>query len=65
MPNIFKHIYKHPSLSLSQPLGYRHCKAVIGGWQKSEKLRHLLTDRSEEERDKKRRQHLMEKFEVG
>ena len=54
------------NLSLSlQPLGYHHCRTVVSGWQKSEKMRPLLSDSvGEEEREKRRRQHLLEKFEV-
>ena len=48
----------------TQPLGYRHCKTVISGWQKSEEMRRLLTSPSEEEGERNRRQYFMEKFEV-
>ena len=50
---------------LLQPLGYHHCKTVVSGWKMSEKMRWMLSDSiGEEEREKRRRQHLLEKFEV-
>ena len=53
-------------LCVLQPLGYHHCRTVVSGWQKSENMRSLLSDSvGEEEREKKRRQHLLEKFEVS
>ena len=56
----------HALYTCTQPLGYHHCRTVVSGWQKSEKMRSLLSDSvGEEEREKKRRQHLLEKFEVS
>lgn len=47
-------------------LGYQHCQTVVGGWQKSQTMGHLLSGANEEERERKRRQHLLlEQFEQG
>ena len=76
LPSFLLHLPLPTSLPLSllplslsllpQPLGYQHCSTVISGWQKSDKLKHLFcTSVGEEEREKKRRQHLLEKFDVS
>lgn len=41
------------------PLGYEHCVTIVAGWQKKEKMQHLLSVNSAENRD---HQHLLEKF---
>ena len=59
------HTPSHPHSS-TQPLGYRHCKALISSWQKNSEMSHLLSGPCKEDREKERtrRQLLMEKFEV-
>ncbi len=57
------HVYSS-DIVVSQSLGYHHCQTVVSGWQKSQHMKHIFTGSNEEERESKRRQHLLEKFEV-
>ena len=58
------HPHTTPYTQHTQPIGYRHCKTVVSGWQKSEVMRHLLSSAIEEEGEQTRRRYISEKFEV-